>query len=155
MAELTVPDAAAVVIGYAVGAPWADDLLGRSSIDGAPHVTGDVLEGSWPALRIFETPAGSDRRLELGVIEPELQVELWDHPERASQLGDAELRRRLYVILGWLVGLPERAWAADEPPISRVRLSNRAQSVPDPSSGQPRWLANATVVIRQAAALPA
>lgn len=156
---MAVPDPVAVIVGHVLAgeleAPEDERVLGAAEVDGAPNVTGEHLAGAWPACRILETPAGSDRRLELEVIEPELQVELWDDPLVSARLGDAELRRRLYVILQRLCELPERTWDAGEPVVARVRVSVRGTLLPDPADGQPRALANVLAVMRPAAPLPA
>lgn len=145
-----LPDPVALVVAELAHHQGLEGVVAQAP-DGAYNVSGSVL-GPWPCLRVLETPAGSDRRL-LHDTEPELQLELWDSPLPAEQLGPTELRRRLYVVLQLLVDLVEtREWLPGEPVLARVRSTTRGQYLPDPTDGQPRYLATVATVVHPATA---
>lgn len=148
-----LPDPVALVVAELASHPGLEGVVAPNGQGDAAlwNVSGSVV-GPWPCLRVLETPAGSDRRL-IHDTEPELQLELWDDPLPANQLGPTELRRRLYVVLQLLVDLVEtREWAAGEPVLSRVRSTTRGAYLPDPTDGQPRYLATVAAVVHPATA---
>lgn len=152
-----LPDAVAIVVAELA---HHDGLAGvlPAAADGAYNVTGGS-EGEtgnvlppWPCLRVVETGAGSDRRL-IHDLAPELALELWDDPAPSGQLPVTELRRRLYVILQLLVGVVEaREWLPGEPVLSYVGSTTKGTYLPDPTDGQPRYLATVAVVVHPATA---
>lgn len=148
-----LPDPEALAIGYLAELPAALEVLGVAE-DGKANVSSEEPGGPFPACRVFATPAGSDRELRW-LLEPELQVELWDDPDANAQLGPTELRRRLYVLLQALAALPERDHVndpelAEAPVVTSVVSSVPATRLDDPNTGQPRILAAVRLVCHPA-----
>lgn len=150
MADL--PDAEAELVGYLAADADAQEVLALTS-DGLANVTAGDPAGPWPACRVYVTPAGSDRQLRWD-IEPEVQVELWDAPAEADQLGPAECRRRLYVLLGRIRAMADRDHQPGQVVVSRVTSAVPGTLLPDPTSGQPRWLATLRVVLHPPLSVP-
>lgn len=152
-----LPDAVAIVVGELAHHDGLDGVLPLAA-DGAYNVTGgsDGETGNvlppWPCLRVVETGAGSDRRL-IHDLAPELQLELWDSPLPSEQLAVSELRRRLYVVLQLLLEVVEqRVWQPGEPVLSYVGSITKGTYLPDPTDGQPRYLATVAAVVHPATA---
>jgi hypothetical protein len=126
------------------------ELAGVGVRDDDTLNVGDQAEPPWPCVRVTTTPAGDDRGLRW-VTAQELLIEAWDHDEPANQVGPAELRDLLYTALHVVHALPDAAPTAGAPVVTAVQSSVAGAPLPDPATGQPRWLAAVIVTIHPGA----
>lgn len=129
--DLPRADAVPVVIAHLAGHPAVTAALGAAGRVGLYNAP------PYPCLTVTDTVGGGDGDLRW-LLSPEVEISAWGDLDNGP--GKAELRRILYVALGALTELPERAPAVGEPVVTEVRSSRPGGYVPE-ATGQPRYLA--------------
>lgn len=132
---MPVDHVAAVLAELRSHASLVDELGGPGAVSG-------LNEPAYPHVQVTDSPGGEDGRLVWSTT-GEVSVLVWGDVD--GRPGKAELRRLLYVAVGWLARWPERPHTAGRPVVSDVRVVGSARWQPHPASGQPCWAATVLV----------
>lgn len=151
MVAAVLPDTLAAVLAYLASDAQLRAALPAHPLDPATANVGSDVQAPYPFLRVLATPAGSDGLLRYATTQ-ELQLEAWGAELEQDQAGSspAELRAVLYLALQRLAELAESDTELVGVTVVRVASSQPGTYLPDPQTGQPRYLAGVLVTAHPA-----